>query len=219
MELNEFEELIKEENTFRGLAKGEIETVFDKLTGYGLDLLGDVVSAWQYDHEEDSKILMNAYLDMRAVKEHDERDAYITPLSQVSELTEKELQFMEDILEIDPYNDNPYTNNKNYEGQEDFESETVGINPYDEIRKYVDQERQFRFEVSNNSSNLFYKRYYVSMLNSKKIVDTNELFQRRFNRSMYNGNVDTNELFSNRFNKSMQKKLGYNPGDLSPYSK
>ena len=220
------EEIMLKESTFKGLIKGEIESVFDQLNGYGLDLLSDVISAWGYDHEEDSEMLINEYNDMRELKEDEEKNEYLPPLAKIrglkkalSNLTEKELQFLEDLLEIDPYMDNPYTNYKKYEGQEPFDIETVGINPYDEIRRYVEYERNQRFKTSNNTSVLFATRYNRSMHKNEKPIDTAEKFSRRYNRSMYGGNVDTNNNFSKRFERSMKLKKTYKPGDLSPYSR
>lgn len=186
---------------FKNLSKGEIETVFDKLTYYGLDLLGDVIEAWQYDHEEDSTILKKAYVEILEIKEHDEMDEYNTPRTIVNGLkkslvsmTDKELKFLEDLLDLDPsevFQENPYTDYKDEEI--DFEAETVGVNPYKEISEYVSNERERRLKVCLNSSSLFRGRFKCSMSKTNQYInnDPNELFSKRFKKSMVLRNTDT----------------------------
>ncbi len=193
---------------YKKLTKDEIETVFDKMTGYGLDLLQDVIEAWQYDHEEDGKILKQAYNDIRQNKKESEyglstpRSLIIGVKKSLKDMDSKQLSFIEEILEIDPYDvfgDNPYMS---YDIDEDLQKEYVGVSPYEEICGYVNKERERRLSYFVNTGDLFDKRYKKSMGEKNNLV-----------------NIDTNELFSKRYKKSMSKKLTYKSDDFSSYSK
>ena len=154
---------------YKNLTKGEIETIFDKMNGYGLDLLKDVIEAWQFNHEEDGSILKNAFDDMYDMKLNAEKDEYKTPLSltrglkkSLKSMEDFELAFLEELLELDPYEvfgDNPYVS---YDVDEDYNMENIGVNPYDEIRRYVMEERKFRTD-SNPVNVMFSKRFKKSM--------------------------------------------------------
>ena len=107
------------EKTFKGLTENQIASIFDQLNMYGMNLLFPTVLAWEYDHEEDASILRRAYDDMLELKEDNPKEEYRTPRSNVfglrkalSGLTNKELNFIDKLLELDPddvFVNNPYT--------------------------------------------------------------------------------------------------------------
>ena len=152
---------------YKNMNEKEIRTTFDKLTLYGLDLLYEVVEAWQFNYEEDGKILKKAYIDVLEVKSYDNFDENNEPSVKVrrlkkslADLNEKELAFLEDLLELDPFEvfiDNPYTSN---------EKEDIGISQYEEMCKHVRNERNKRESLNVRTKKLFYKRYTKSMNSS-----------------------------------------------------
>jgi len=225
--------------TYKNLTKEEMKTVFNKMTGYGLDLLGDVIEAWQFNHEEDGTLLKKVYDDVRESKKQQEFEENTTAYSQIIGLKNslknmdgRQLTFIEDILELDPYDvfgNNPYL----VDEDEDYQKENIGVNPYREICEYVNRERERRLSYFVNTADLFDQRFKKSMAEKNDLINNDQkgLYSKRFNRSVDGkstyesgnfssySNYDTNELITRRFNRSIDKKLTYKPGSLSPYSK
>lgn len=152
---------------FKGFTKGQIESVFDQLNLYGLELIHTTVLAWEYEHSENSNILIEAYNDMFELKEQDQNEEYRTPLSNkrgltkaLLELSDNEFNFVDALLELNPddvFVHNPYDNMGDYE-------DTPSISEQDILRKYVEEakiEREKRRikESVPNTANKFSLRY------------------------------------------------------------
>ena len=117
------------EKTFKGFTKGQIESVFDQLNMYGMELIFSTVEAWQYDHSEDASILREAYDDMFELKKNDsneENRKRITDRRRLMKsligLSDNEFNFVDALLELDP--DDVFVNNPYYD-ESDYESHVI----------------------------------------------------------------------------------------------
>ena len=95
--------------TYLGLTAKQMEKLFKKINCYGLNLLEESINAWQYDHHENGELLKGSYNNALATREVVDRDFEKTQTvkkailrKSLEKLTEKELKFMEDLLEVEP---------------------------------------------------------------------------------------------------------------------
>ena len=195
------------EKTFKGLTENQIASIFDQLNMYGMNLLFPTVLAWEYDHEEDASILRRAYDDMLELKEDNPKEEYRTPRSNVfglrkalSGLTNKELNFIDKLLELDPddvFVNNPYTDYNENDDYYDYEYSNENEIRYPTAReimqKFVNVEKETRKD----------KKLYAKTASSKTISTTPS-------------EPKTAELFSKRYEKSLTLKR--TPDGFRPYS-
>lgn len=161
------------EKTFKGFTKGQIESVFDQLNMYGMELLSETVLAWEYDHEEDASILREAYDDMFELKENDPREEYRTPYSNkrglkssLTNMEDNEIEFLDKLIELDP--DDVFVQNPYYD-ESDYEDVSV-TSEQDIFRKYLEEAKLY-----------IAKRKLLKM---KSFSEDAKKFDLRFNRSM-----------------------------------
>lgn len=138
---------MKNKEKYMNLKVKEMEELFKKINSYGLGLLEGSIEALQYNYDEDASLLKEAYTNAIAVREIVDRDqeqslpVKITILRKsLKKITDKELKFMNDLLELDPSDvfNNPY-NSTNYDINSGFNKD-----PYYEIRSYVIDEENDR---------------------------------------------------------------------------
>ena len=177
------------EKTFKRFTKDQIESVFDQLNLYGLELLMITVLAWEYNHEEDASILGDAYFDMYELKENDPNEEYRTPYSNrrglkasLIKLENKEIEFLDELLDLDP--NDVFVNNSYYDAN-DYEDVTVTSEQYI-FRKYLE----------------------IAKLEKEKIEAAKKL--------LLTGYSDEAKKFNLRFKRSMNNKK--TPGGFNPYS-
>jgi len=138
---------MKNKEKYMNLKVKEMEKLFKKINSYGLGLLEGSIEALQYNYDEDASLLKEAYTNAIAVREIVDRDqeqslpVKIAILRKsLKKITDKELKFMNDLLELDPSDvfNNPY-NSINYDINSGFNKD-----PYYEIRSYVIDEENVR---------------------------------------------------------------------------
>lgn len=138
---------MKNKEKYMNLKVKEMEKLFKKINSYGLGLLEGSIEALQYNYDEDASLLKEAYTNAIAVREIVDRDqeqslpVKIAILRKsLKKITDKELKFMNDLLELDPSDvfNNPY-NSTNYDINSGFNKD-----PYYEIRSYVIDEENIR---------------------------------------------------------------------------
>lgn len=138
---------MKNEKKYMGLTQNEMEELFKKINSYGLGLLEGSIEALQYNYDEDGELLQNAYNNAYAQREVEEglntqglnvKKAILR--KSLKKITDKELKFMNDLLELDPSDvfNNPY-NSTNYDINSGFNKD-----PYYEITSYVIDEENVR---------------------------------------------------------------------------
>lgn len=127
---------------FNGLTQEELEELFNKLNLYGLYLLRGTAEALLYNHDQDGLIFNKAYVNVCAKKELEEyyhfqslevKRSILT--KSLKKLSDKELEFLDKILEIDPNEvfNNPY-NEELFDDNDD----------YNRINDYVSKEKNKR---------------------------------------------------------------------------
>ena len=138
---------MKNKEKYMNLKVKEMEKLFKKINSYGLGLLEESIEALQYNYDEDASLLKEAYTNAIAVREIVDRDqeqslpVKIAILRKsLKKISDKELKFMNDLLELDPSDvfNNPY-NSTNYDINSGFNKD-----PYYEIRSYVIDEENVR---------------------------------------------------------------------------
>ena len=95
--------------TYKGLTREELRNVFDSLNLYGMESLVSVIEAWQYEYEEDGTILKEVFDSVKEEKERNLNNRDRNPISDreelrrsLSALSDKEFDFIGDLLELDP---------------------------------------------------------------------------------------------------------------------
>ena len=95
--------------TYLGLTADEMEKLFKKINCYGLNLLEESIYAWQNDHHENGELLKGSYDKALATREVVDRDNETTQAvkkavlrKSLKRISEDELKFMEDLLELEP---------------------------------------------------------------------------------------------------------------------
>ena len=149
---------MKNKEKYMNLKVKEMEELFKKINSYGLGLLEGSIEALQYNYDEDASLLKEAYTNAIAVREIVDRDqeqslpVKITILRKsLKKITDKELKFMNDLLELDPSDvfNNPY-NSTNYDINSGFNKD-----PYYEIRSYViDEENDRKMNKNTKKSKI-----------------------------------------------------------------
>lgn len=138
---------MKNKEKYMNLKVKEMEKLFKKINSYGLGLLEGSIEALQYNYDEDASLLKEAYTNAIAVREIVDKDQEQSlPVKRailrksLKKITDKELKFMNDLLELDPSDvfNNPY-NSTNYDINSGFNKD-----PYYEIRSYVIDEENVR---------------------------------------------------------------------------
>ena len=157
---------MKNKEKYMNLKVKEIEELFKKINSYGLGLLEGSIEALQYNYDEDASLLKEAYTNAIAVREIVDRDqeqslpVKITILRKsLKKITDKELKFMNDLLELDPSDvfNNPY-NSTNYDINSGFNKD-----PYYEIRSYVIDEENDR-KMNKNTKKSKIKKQKIKKL-------------------------------------------------------
>ena len=160
-----------EEKTFKGFTKGQIESVFDQLNMYGMELIFSTVEAWQYDHSEDASILREAYDDMLELKENDpneENRKKITDRRRLMKsligLSDNEFNFVDALLELDPddvFVNNPYYDESDY-GDVSVTSEQDILKEFVEEAKIEREKNRIKEYVPNTAKkfNLRFRRSF-----------------------------------------------------------
>lgn len=137
------------EELFKDLSENDIEIILDELNIYGLELLEKVIYAWQYNCNDNSKVLKEAYKNVLSYKEEQKDRTFYSDRKLLRKslqgMTHRELKFLEELLSINP---KEVINNKSH--LEDYS--------YEKISKFVDEERKNR--INNNPFN---KRFNKSM--------------------------------------------------------
>ena len=145
-------------NTYLGLTKKEMEITFKKIGLYGLDLISETVLDSFVNNSEDWEMLNDAYAEALAVCEQRERIEKPSNVHQIElqhalvKLSEKELEFLKNLLSLDMRAD----------------KEPVLGDPYHEMKSYVEQE-----EISRPARK-FYRKTINSQIKRATRLETNQ---------------------------------------------
>ncbi len=208
--------------TYKGLTREELRNVFDSLNIYGMESLASVIEAWQYEYEEDGTILKEVFDSVKEEKERNLSNRDRNPISDreelrrsLSALSDKEFDFIGDLLELDP--DEVFMHNpmEEYYGVEYVE---------DACEEEYDEEPYIIFK--GIYSDLAEERVVKKFINSKptkgaKLMKESEaLFNQRFNKSLETAKKEKmapKDPFTKRYTKSLtaqKKKDGFRPYSL-----
>ena len=199
---------------FKGFTKEQIESFFDQFNSYGLGLLFSTILAWENSREKNRMILRTLYDEAVETKEEETREEYRTPYSDkngliktLKGLEEDEFNFLKELLTLNPrdvFKEDPYANHRDPDTDE---------SEYDIFKKYFNAESKRRF--GDKEEKIEVKRTEVDYTDSltlegQRLIDEcNKRFSERFNRSMNADKVkyvNTDELFSKRFYRSLKLK-------------
>lgn len=145
-------------NTYLGLTKKEMEITFKKIGLYGLDLISETVLDSFVNNSEDWEMLNDAYAEALAVCEQRERIEKPSNVHQIElqhalvKLSEKELEFLKNLLSLDMRAD---------------KEPTLG-DPYHEMKSYVEHE-----EISRPARK-FYRKTINSQIKRATRLETNQ---------------------------------------------
>ncbi len=156
-------------NTYLGLTKKEMEITFKKIGLYGLDLISDTILDAFVNNSEDWEMLNDTYAEALAVCEQRERVEKPNNVHQIElqhalvKLSEKELEFLKNLLSLDMRAD----------------KEPVLGDPYHEMKSYVEHE-----EISRPARK-FYRKTINSQIKRATRLETNQ--QKKLLRLSYEG--------------------------------
>ena len=145
-------------NTYLGLTKKEMEITFKKIGLYGLDLISETVLDSFVNNSEDWEMLNDSYAEALAVCEQRERIEKPNNVHQIElqhalvKLSEKELEFLKNLLSLDMRAD---------------KEPTLG-DPYHEMKSYVEHE-----EISRPARK-FYRKTINSQIKRATRLETNQ---------------------------------------------
>ncbi len=156
-------------NTYLGLTKKEMEITFKKIGLYGLDLISDTILDSFVNCSDDWEMLNDTYAEALAICEQRERIEKPNNVHQIElqhalvKLSEKELEFLKNLLSLDMRAD----------------KEPVLGDPYHEMKSYVEHE-----EISRPARK-FYRKTINSQIKRATRLETNQ--QKKLLRLSYEG--------------------------------